>query len=62
MYIYTHKRPHILYIYIYIYICVCVKFSHKDLNPDPFSPHPISTYTSRVTTVPRVRSGETTYT
>ena len=43
-------------------VCVCVKFSHKDLNPDPFSPHPISTYTSRVTTAPRVRSGETTYT
>ena len=39
-------------------MCVCarVKLSFKDLNPDPYPPHPTSTYTCRVTIVPKVYS------
>jgi len=34
-----------------------VKLSPGDLNPSPYPLYPTSTYTCRVTTAPRVRSG-----
>ena len=36
---------------------MCVKLSSGNLNPDPYTPHPISIYTYGVTTVSRVRKG-----
>ena len=32
---------------------VCVKFSHINLNRDPYPLHPVSTYTYAVTIAPR---------
>ena len=37
---------------------MCVKLPLGDLNPGPCLPHLTSTYTCKVTTAPRVRSGE----
>ena len=37
---------------------MCVKFPFRDLNPDPYSPLPTSTYTCRVIIVPRVHGGK----
>ena len=37
---------------------MCVKFFPGDLNPDPCTSHPISTYTCGVTIVPRVYGGD----
>ena len=34
---------------------MCVKLPSRDLNPDPYPPHPTSIYTYGVTTAPRVR-------
>ena len=39
---------------------MCVKFSLENLNPVPYLPHPISTYTCGVTTTPKVRGGNYT--
>ena len=36
---------------------MCVKLPSGDLNPDPYPPHLISTYTCRVTIAPRVCGG-----
>ena len=36
---------------------MCVKLSPKDLNPNPYPPHPTSTYTCGVTIAPRVCGG-----
>ena len=36
-----------------------MKLPLRDLNPNPYSPHPTSIYTCGVTTSPRVRGGET---
>ena len=36
-----------------------MKLSPGDLNPDPYFPYPISTYTCGVTIAPRVRGGDT---
>ena len=36
---------------------MCVKFPPGDLNLDPNSPHPLSTYTCEVTTAQRVYNG-----
>ena len=33
---------------------ICVKLPSEDLNPDPCSPHPTSTYICRITITPRV--------
>ena len=40
---------------------VCVKFSPENLNPDPCLSHLTSTYTCRVTIVPRVIFGMLKY-
>ena len=37
-----------------------MKLPPKDLNPNSCPPHPTSTYTYRVTTVPRVHGGTLT--
>ena len=37
-----------------------MKLSPGDLNPDPYSPHPTSTYTYGVIIAPRVRGDMTT--
>ena len=34
-----------------------VKLPFRDLNSDPYSPHPTSTYTYGVTIAPRMRGG-----
>ena len=34
-----------------------MKLSHEDLNSDPYSSYPISTYTYGVTNVPRMHDG-----
>ena len=39
-------------------VCVCVSLSLGDFNPDPYSLHPTSTYTCRVTIAPGVCGGE----
>ena len=36
---------------------MCVKILFGNLNLNPYSSHPTSTYTCRVTTVPKVRGG-----
>ena len=36
---------------------ICVKFSHGDLNPNLYPPHPTNTYTCEVTTTPRASGG-----
>ena len=36
---------------------MCVKLLPRNLNPDPYSPHPISTYTCGMTIVPKVCGG-----
>ena len=33
---------------------MCIKLSPEDLNSDPYPPHPISTYTYKVTIALRV--------
>ena len=33
---------------------MCVKLPPRNLNPDPYPPHPISIYTYKVTTTPRM--------
>ena len=33
---------------------MCVKLPPRDLNPDPYPPHPTSTYTCGVTIAPSV--------
>ena len=38
---------------------MCVKLPPGDLNPGPYPPHPTSTYTSGMTTTPRVGGGAT---
>ena len=38
-------------------MCVRVKLSFKDLNPDPYPPHPTNTYMCRVTIVPKMCGG-----
>ena len=37
---------------------MCVMLSPRDLNPDPYPPHPTSTYTCGVTVAPRVCGGK----
>ena len=32
---------------------MCIKLFSKNLNPDPYPPHPINTYTYEVTIKPR---------
>ena len=38
-------------------VYICVKLPPKDLNPDPYPPHPTSIYICGVTTASRVSSG-----
>ena len=37
---------------------MCVKLPPGDLNPDPYPPHPINTYTCEVTNTPIVCGGQ----
>ena len=37
---------------------MCVKFPSKDLNPDPFLPHPTNIYIYKVTIVPKLRNSK----
>lgn len=37
---------------------MCVKLPPGDLNPSPYSPHPMSIYICGVTTIPRMRSSK----
>ena len=37
---------------------MCVKLPPGDLNLDSYLPYPISTYTYRITTIPRVYDGK----
>ena len=37
---------------------MCVKLPLEDLNPNPYPPHPTSTYTYGVTVAPRVCGGK----
>ena len=41
---------------VYIYIYIYMKFPLRYLNICPYSPHPISIYTCRVTIIPMVYS------
>ena len=34
---------------------MCVKLPPRDLNHDPYPPHPTNTYTYKVTTIQKVR-------
>ena len=38
---------------------MCVKLPLKNLDSDPYSPHPTNTYTYGVTIAPRVCGGQT---
>ena len=35
---------------------MCVKLPSRDLNPDPYPPHPTNIYTCKVITAPKVGS------
>ena len=35
-----------------------MKFLPRDLNPDPYPPHPTNTYTCEVTNAPKVCGGK----
>ena len=55
IFFFFYKIEFLLYHNLSVY--VCMKLIFWNLNPDPYPPHPTSTYTCEVTIAPRVCGG-----